>query len=127
MVLVEEGVTDSAVRRLAFEAGPDIDDLMKLCRADITSKNPTLVAKYLRNYDVVMQKIAEVEEKDRLRNWQPPVKGDEIMAVCNLQPGKQVGLLKRAIEEAVLDGRIPNDHDAALDYLLRTKDEILNQ
>lgn len=127
MVLVDEIVTDSAVRRLVFEAGNDIDDLMKLCRADITSKNPRLVERYLRNYDLVMRKIVEVEEKDRLRNWQPPVKGDEIMAVCGLQPGKEVGILKTAIEEAVLDGKIPNEHDAALAYLLSVKDELLNQ
>ena len=127
MVLVDEIVTDSAVRRLVFETGNDIDDLMKLCRADITSKNPQLVARYLRNYDIVMQKIVEVEEKDKLRNWQPPVRGDEIMAVCNLQPGKKVGQLKKAIEEAILEGTIPNEHDAALAFLLKIKDETLTE
>ena len=90
-------------------------------------KSKFTVERYLRNYDIVMKKIVEVEEKDRLRNWQPPVKGDEIMAVCGLQPGRKVGELKHAIEAAVLDGKIPNEHDAALQFLLQVKDSIIGQ
>jgi poly(A) polymerase len=100
---------------------------MKLCWADITSKNPRLVGQVKRNYDRVVEKMAEVEEKDRMRNWQPPVKGDEIMQVCGLKPGKIVGILKDAITDAILDGRIPNDHDAALEYLLKIKGEYLKE
>jgi len=125
MALVDEGVTDSAVRRLLFEAGEDIDDLMALCRSDITSKNPKLVVQVRQNYELVVQKMAEVEERDRIRSWQPPLRGDEIMQVCGLEPGPLVGKLKTAITDAILDGRIPNDHDAALSYLLGTKDSII--
>jgi len=125
MQLVDEEVTDSAVRRLLFEAGDASDDLMTLCRADITSKNPKLVKQYSENYDLVYQKMKEVEEKDRLRAFQPPVRGDEIMQVCNLSPGKLVGVLKSKIEEAILDGKIPNEHDAALAFLYSIKDEII--
>jgi putative nucleotidyltransferase with HDIG domain len=126
MALVDEGVTDSAIRRLMFDAGEHLDDLMKLCRADITSKNPKLVEQVKRNYDNVVKKMEEVEERDRIRNWQPPLRGDEIMSVCGITPGPLVGRLKQAITDAILDGRIPNDHDAALQYLLAIKDEMLS-
>lgn len=127
MVLVSGEVTDSAIRRLLFQAGEDIDDLMMLCRADITSQNPQRVARFLNNYDVVVQKMKDVEERDRLRNWQPPVRGDEIMEVCQLEPGPLVGKLKDMIQEAILDGQIPNDHDAALQFLFQIKDQILSE
>ncbi|MBO4361832.1 MAG: HD domain-containing protein [Paludibacteraceae bacterium] len=115
--LIEETVTDSAVRRLLFEAGDDINDLMLLCNADITSRNEDKVKRYHDNYELVMHKMVELEERDRIRNFQPPVMGDEIMQMFHLEPCALVGELKSAVKDAILDGIIPNDHDAAVIYI----------
>ena len=123
--LSEEGVTDSAIRRLLVQVGDDLEDLLTLCRADITSRNPQRVKRHLANFDFVVKRIQEVEEKDRMRAFQSPVRGDEIMKVCGLQPGPLVGKLKKMIEEAILDGIIPNEYDAAFQYLIEIKDKVL--
>ncbi|MBP5659437.1 MAG: HD domain-containing protein [Paludibacteraceae bacterium] len=117
--LIEETVTDSAVRRLLFEAGDDIGDLMILCNADITSRNADKVKRFHDNYELVMRKMVELEERDRIRNFQPPVMGDEIMQMFGLEPCSLVGELKAAVKDAILDGIIPNDHDAAVTYLIQ--------
>ncbi len=124
VTLVEETITDSAVRRLLFEAGDDIEDLMTLCRADISSKNKEKVRRYLQNFDLVQQKLREIEEKDHVRNFQPPIDGAEIMRMFNLPPGPNVGRLKNFLKDAVLDGVIPNEYEAAREYVLRKAEEI---
>ncbi len=127
IALAKEEVTDSAIRRLIVDAGDDLSDLITLCRADITSKDPNRVTRYLDNYERVMQKVFDVLEKDKLRAFQSPVRGEEIMKVCNLKPSKKVGEIKKAIEEAILDGKIGNNYEEAYEYLISIKDKFLEK
>lgn len=124
IVLSQEIITDSAVRRLLFEAGDDIEPLMLLCKADITTKNEYKIKKYRNNFELVQQKLKQVEERDRVRNWQPPVTGLDIMQLFGIPEGREVGIIKKQIREAILDGHISNSREAAIAYTIEKGEEI---
>jgi hypothetical protein len=124
IVLAKSEATDSAVRRLLFEAGDDIDALMTLCEADITTKNPMKVQRYLKNFELVRVKLKDIEERDKLRNWQPPISGEDIMKAFAIPAGREVGIIKAAIREAILDGHIKNEYDQAYDFMVKKGEDM---
>lgn len=124
IALISDDVTDSAIRRFVVTIGEDLEDMITLCRADITSKNPKKVTRYLSNYDKVMEKVRDVKERDKLRAFQSPVRGEEIMEICNIPPSRKVGEIKTAIEEAILEGEIANNYEEAFEYLMKIKDNF---